>query len=419
MQIVLLDETRFDSFALNHPNQNYYQSSQYGRFVSKHGYNSYYLGMIDNTNEIKAATLIIVKNDKNNSKRKMGYAPRGFLIDWNNNELVEEFTNSIKDFLQKRGFTYLKLDPLVIYKEHSLIENEPTNNTIMGQSEFVSKLQDLGYIHLGYNNGNETNKLRWEASCVLNKNLVSLYNSLIPDARKKIVNSNNFGCKVYKGTSNDISLLYDLIKSPKPDLEYFLDYYHFFNTNQNFEIYFSKLEPATSVNSTKAAYEKELSKNDLYNKQIQDFTNPNREALINQKMESDENLAKYKNNMLDASKLFQEYPSGVIVAATAIIKQGKQIYVVANGVNDKFKDKNPEYIMYWHIFQEYAMQGYEIFNFNGITGNYKNEEKYKYKAELSNRIVEYVGEFDLVINKKGYYTGSKLNPLINWLNAPI
>ena len=63
MQIVLLDEARFDSFALNHPNQNYYQSSQYGRFVSKHGYNSYYLGMIDNTNEIKAATLIIVKND--------------------------------------------------------------------------------------------------------------------------------------------------------------------------------------------------------------------------------------------------------------------------------------------------------------------------------------------------------------------
>ena len=83
MQIVLLDEARFDSFALNHPNQNYYQSSQYGRFISKHGYNSYYLGMIDNTNEIKAATLIIVKNDKNNSKRKMGYAPRGFVIDWN------------------------------------------------------------------------------------------------------------------------------------------------------------------------------------------------------------------------------------------------------------------------------------------------------------------------------------------------
>ena len=28
-------------------------------------------------------------------------------------------------------------------------------------------------------------------------------------------------------------------------------------------------------------------------------------------------------------------------------------------------------------------------------------------------------EFDLVINKKAYYTGSKLNPILNWLNTPI
>ena len=65
------------------------------------------------------------------------------------------------------------------------------------------------------------------------------------------------------------------------------------------------------------------------------------------------------------------------------------------------------------------MQGFSIVNFNGISGNYQNDEKLKYKVELSNRIVEYVGEFDLVINKKGYYTGNKLNPIINWLNAPI
>ena len=44
MQIVLLDEFRFDSFAMNHPNYNFYQSSNYGRFMTKHGYNAYYLG---------------------------------------------------------------------------------------------------------------------------------------------------------------------------------------------------------------------------------------------------------------------------------------------------------------------------------------------------------------------------------------
>ena len=44
-----------------------------------------------------------------------------------------------------------------------------------------------------------------------------------------------------------------------------------------------------------------------------------------------------------------------------------------------------------------------------------NESKLGYDATIT----EYVGEFDLVINKRGYYTGSKLNPILNWLNTPI
>ena len=106
MEIILLDENRFDNFAINHPNYNYYQTSNYGRLMSSHGYNTYYLGLVDDIGEIKAASLIAVKNEKNN-KRKMGYAPRGFLIDWNDEELVSLFTEKIKEFLSKRSFGQL------------------------------------------------------------------------------------------------------------------------------------------------------------------------------------------------------------------------------------------------------------------------------------------------------------------------
>ena len=72
MQIILLDEARFDQFAVSHPNHNYYQTSNYGRLMTKHGHNAYYLGLAADDGEIKAATLIIVKNDSK-EKRKMGY----------------------------------------------------------------------------------------------------------------------------------------------------------------------------------------------------------------------------------------------------------------------------------------------------------------------------------------------------------
>lgn len=79
MQIILLDEARFDQFAISHPNHNYYQTSNYGRLMAKHGHNAYYLGLAADDGEIKAATLIIVKNDS--KEKENGYAPRGFLID--------------------------------------------------------------------------------------------------------------------------------------------------------------------------------------------------------------------------------------------------------------------------------------------------------------------------------------------------
>lgn len=416
MQIVLLDEFRFDSFAMNHPNYNFYQSSNYGRFMTKHGYNAYYLGLVDDMGNIKAATLMIVKNEKNN-KRKMGYAPRGFLIDWNNDALVSEFTNALKDFLSKRSFTYLKVDPQVVYKEHNIDGSEKTDG--YGNSGFVQKLQSLGYIHMGYNKGMEASKPRWNAITVLDNNIINLYNSISKEAREKIMESSKLGNKVYKGGMNDISLLYSVINKQNPPLEYYLDYYQFFGQNNGFEIYFTKLEPVSYVNSSKTLYEKEEQRNNELNNQMQDWNNPNKEMIMNEKLKSDELVSKYKKNMLEAINLFQQYPSGLITAGVAVIKYGKTVTFFASGVNEKFKDQYPEYLLRWQLMQEFAKQGYQIIDFNGITGEFKDEYNSLIKRELSNHIVEYVGEFDLVINKKSYYTGSKLNPILNWLNTPI
>lgn len=415
MQIILLDEVRFDQFAINHPNHNYYQSSNYGRLMSKHGHNAYYLGLVDNIGEIKAATLMIVKNEKN-EKRKMGYAPRGFLIDWNDKELVTEFTNGLKDFLSKRNFTYLKVDPMVIYKVHN--EDGSEKNGMEDNSSFVQEMQNLGYIHMGYNNGMEASKPRWNALTMLDNNIISLYNSISKDARDKISESARMGNKIYRGSANDINLLYSIINKTTPPLDYYLDYYQFYGQN-SFEIYFTKLEPVSYVNSSKTMYEEEEQKNNELNMQMQDFNNPNKESVINEKLKSDERLAKYKKNMLEASNLFQSYPSGLVTAGVAVIKYGNSVTFFASGLNEKFKDQHPEYLLKWQLMQEYARQGYKVINLGGLTSDLKKDYESTLKTEMANKIVEYVGEFDLVINKKAYYTGSKLNPILNWLNTPI
>ena len=414
MQIILLDELKFDAFAINHPNYNFYQSSNYGKFMSKHGYNSYYLGLSDDIGNIKAATLIIVKNDKS-EKRKMGYAPRGFLIDWSDSELVKEFTTKIKEFLAKRSFTYLKVDPMIVYKEY----NSDGSLKYSNSDDFVKKMQSLGYTHMGYNNGMEASKPRWNSIIKLDPNIISLYNSLSKEARNKIKKAAGNGFKVYKGSNTDISLFYNVLNRKNPPLEYYMDLYQFFNVNNGFEIYFVKLEPVSYVNSSKKMYEEEEQRNSNLNMQMQDFNNPNKDAIINEKLKSDEMLATYKKNMLEAINLFQKYPSGIIIAALAVIKYGKRVTFFVGASDEDHKNDYPDYLLRWQLAEYFSRGGYESIDYNGMMGMSNTDYDTTLKKELTNSVVEYVGEFDLVINKKTYYTGSKLNPILNWLNTPI
>lgn len=414
MQIILLDELKFDAFAINHPNYNFYQSSNYGKFMSKHGYNSYYLGLSDDIGNIKAATLIIVKNDKS-EKRKMGYAPRGFLIDWTDSELVSEFTTKIKDFLAKRSFTYLKVDPMIVHKEY----NSDGSLKYSNSDDFVKKMQSLGYTHMGYNNGMEASKPRWNSIIKLEPNIISLYNSLSKEARNKIKKAAGNGFKVYKGSNTDISLFYNVLNRKNPPLEYYMDLYQFFNVNNGFEIYFVKLEPVSYVNSSKKMYEEEEQRNNNLNMQMQDFNNPNKDAIINEKLKSDEMLATYKKNMLEAINLFQKYPSGIIIATLAVIKYGKKVTFFVGASDEDHKNDYPDYLLRWQLAEYFSRGGYESIDYNGMMGMSNTDYDTTLKKELTNSVVEYVGEFDLVINKKTYYTGSKLNPILNWLNTPI
>ena len=61
MRIVELNRKEFDDYAINHKHRSFYQTSQYGTLMSKHGYEAMYLGLEDN-GRIEAAALILIKN---------------------------------------------------------------------------------------------------------------------------------------------------------------------------------------------------------------------------------------------------------------------------------------------------------------------------------------------------------------------
>ena len=114
MKIVELQGEQFKAFEQTFPYKNFYQTEEYGMLMNRHQFNDYYLGLEDDSGKIVAATLILVKRGALGFK--WGYCPRGYLIDFKNIELVRNFSTLLIEFLKKRNFMYITLDPIIIYK---------------------------------------------------------------------------------------------------------------------------------------------------------------------------------------------------------------------------------------------------------------------------------------------------------------
>ena len=93
MYIKELTNKEFNDFATSYSSYSIYQTSEYGFIMNNQKYTSLVLGMIDN-DKIVAASLILIEKT---AMFKYAYAPKGFLINYSDKYLVEEFTKLIKE----------------------------------------------------------------------------------------------------------------------------------------------------------------------------------------------------------------------------------------------------------------------------------------------------------------------------------
>ena len=92
---------------------------------------------------------------------KLFYAPRGFLIDYNNKELLKKFILEIKEYVKNNKGFMLKIDPYVEYKTRDIDGNIVENG--VDNSNIVDFLKNNGFKHYGFNKDitKELHQPRW------------------------------------------------------------------------------------------------------------------------------------------------------------------------------------------------------------------------------------------------------------------
>lgn len=401
MYIKELAKEEFDKFTDIYPIKSIYQTSQYGNLMRNQGYQDMYIGLMDD-NKIIAASLILIKNE---SKFKYGYAPRGFLLNYDDPNLISEFTNLLKQYLSKSGIMGIKINPLILKNIYDFQNQKSINNPYY--DKIFNDLKNNEYQHLGYNNFFEALKPRFEAIIDLKKPLNILFKNIKKEYRTKIRSAIKNGVKVYKGNVYTLDTLYEFTKHKYiRDLNYFKDCYGFFYEKNMIDIYCTKLDTKQylQVTQQKLAYYENQS--NILNKKITSNLIKNKQKLINRKIVNDKHVELYKKQLVEAINILRINPEDVTTSAAIIIKQGKEATILIDGYDINYKKLNSKHLMIWQLIETYKKQGFEKINLGGMSNFIVDSKKYtglnQFKLNFGAKMYEYAGDFELVTNKMNY-----------------
>ncbi len=390
MKIKNLSIFEFDEYAKNHPLGSYHQTSNYALLMSEQGFEYDLIGFVDNEGTIHAASLILYK--KLGMFTRYGYAPKGFLIDYHNPTLLQEFTQALKKHYYNKNFAFIKINPEISigtmdYKKKMITYNK---NQIIDAT-----LKGLNCRKLEGNRRFATKIPRYNAVQVLkNTNL----RTISKNTRTKIRKGLRLGLSLEKAKRDDIDILFKFIKNKKnyPVYHYY-NYYNAFSKTKDIDIFLVKVNFEDCLINLRERFEEENERNAKLVEKV--LKNPSNENL-KRKLESDNVLSTFKDGIAFATKHLAEnkyqYVGGAIT-----IKYKNRVNILISGYDTNFKSFAVNYFLHYQLI-EYYKNEYDYLDLNGITGDWNNDNPYKgldeFKLSFNPLTFEYIGEYDFIIN---------------------
>lgn len=404
MNLIELSKEEFIEFSKNYPYSLFFQSPYWIEIKKFNNWNGTMIGM-KKENKIIAATVILTKNIKEINK-KMAYAPRGFLLDYQDEKLLEKFTQEIKEYCKKNNILFLKINPYIKYQEHDIDGNiiENTKN-----DKLIQKLTELGYIHQGfYITMDEKKDLepRWLSVLELeNKTTDEILKEMRTTTRWSIRNSEKNCLKVIECSRDDLKEFKLLMKHTAERREFIdrpLSYY------QNMYDVLSKEDLIkvllVEINFKELLEKTTKEKEELLEKIERSKDNPKKQ---NQLKELTQELTSFDKRIESLLEYQKKYGDTKIIAGGLYMLYGRQLVYLLGASYKEFMKYNSQYLLQWQMINYAKEHNYQTFNFYGIDGDFSNESKnyglFDFKRGFSACVVELIGEFDLVINKPLYH----------------
>ena len=413
-KLVRLKEEKYEAFLKDQPKSHFLQSYAWGELSKvKKNLTPYYLGLIDEKKNIVATALLLQKHLPLNYC--YFYCPRGYVIDYENEELLTEMTKQIIKFAKSKKAIFVKIDPDLIYKDYNYLDEE--QSLPYDTNKIFETLKKLGYKHQGFTKNFETMQPRYTFRIDLNQSLEEIESHFSKTTKQRIAKAKKLDTYVEIGTEKDLKEFYHLMtltETRKDFVSYNEDYYNtlydILNGGENSKaiLFLGKVD----INRTIKKIKENLKQ---VNNQISILPIDNLSKSAKNKLNE---LTKQKENYNQEIKKYEEYKkeygNNLTLSAHMIVEYADKAWVLYAGNHNILTETYVNYYTYEEHIKYCKEKGLKVYDQFGTIGDLSKDNPrfglHEFKKKFGGDYIEFLGEFDYVTNRLMYFIFTKLVP---------
>ena len=375
-----INNEEYTEFIKSHKHGNMMQAIEWSAI--KNTWGAVRVAVSDDEDNIIAAAQVL-------TRKGLWYVPRGPILDYNNKELLGFFLTNFKKFAKTKQAKLVKLDIPIAVKDEKLA-NFKDVDVDRSNDELIKTFKSYGYNHKGFSlDMSSTIQPRFNTVTKLEQPVPDLFSKdtrrLIRDADKKFVEVRRCG------KENLDDFLFALACTEKRKnislrgREYFENLLDIFGDNALLYISYINVEKALKeCHNRKENLEKEIE--ELGEK------SPKKKRTLEEQVAGTDKLIALFNGLEIEDKSKDQ-----VISAAITIAYGNHAEIIYAGMNEDFAKLPAQYKVFSDTMKKAQEMGISEVSMGGIEGSL-NDSLLGFKSKFSPNIVEYYGEFDLVIS---------------------
>lgn len=422
-KFVEINSSEIDKFNESDRKGHIFQTSYWAE-LKKDWKKKFIAGYDNDNNMVITATILLRKAPYIN--KYMGYIPRSFTCDYNNKKLLIEFTEYLREFAKKNNISFITIDPDIHLKENEEALSEGT--------EIKNFLKSLGYKNTDSKNfeaiqpnfvfrlplPTEGNKMDIKKAVFKKFSSKTRYNIKVAEER-------GLSVEVYdKETLNEdvLDRFHEImVTTGKRDnflvrhREYFKDmidylYPHcrLYMVKYSYENDFNRL--SEKLNKQEEAKTKAINKIEELKVKLDAETDEDKKSRIEKKLNDQDKRLKEAERQIEGfkKKISDIEPfkgQEIYLSGSIYLYYGNKAWYLYGASENILRNTMPNFAMQWSMICDSIDLGCDVYDFRGVSGDLNPENPlyglYKFKKGFNGNFVEFIGEFDIVVDN-GIYT---------------